>query len=361
MAKQKCETCRFFQEAGLAGSGWCHHPQRKTSSGVMVMVRRNELACRNAWSASLWEPVSGGTDGEEAQARHLMATGPLPPANADDIRAVVSQDTVIADAGEDVLLSEARLIAEPVRPSPVSHQAIPPPLTAGFDPRTALFRAREAHREKTRAKDAAARQSESIEPGRPAAVGGEEVLASAGDPEQRLWEDSERKEQSAGEKQAKPWAESISASGDFVPAIYDGPDESVLGRWLTELPPDVVVAEPPREELTLANLFEFADKPIPGWFHSDLPKTCRTCRDFRPSLEGDTGWCANRWAFNKAQGEPQQLVHEDEAVPCASPIGNWWAAVDDVWLVAADVSHHSRPTPLMDRYLPARIVEKKRS
>ena len=327
----------------------------------MVMVRRNELACRNAWSASLWEPVSGGTDGEEEQPRHLLATGPLPPANADDIRAVISQDTVLADAGEDVLLSEARLIAEPVRQSAASHQAIPPLLAQGFDPRTALFRAREAHREKTRAKEAAARQSESIEPGRPGADGDGEILASAGDPDQGPWEEAGSTEHHAGNNLAESWNPSSPASGEFVPALYEDPGESVLGRWLAEPPPDAVVDEPPREELTLANLFEFADRPVPGWFHSDLPKTCRTCRDFRPSLEGDTGWCANRWAFNKALGEPQQLVHEDEAVPCASPIGNWWAAVDDVWLVAADVSHHSRPTPLMDRYLPARIVEKKRS
>ena len=361
MAKQKCETCRFFQEAGLAGSGWCHHPQRKTSSGVMVMVRRNELACRNAWSASLWEPVSGAADGEEAQTRHLMTTGPLPPANVDDIRAVISQDTVIVDTGEDVLLSEARLIAEPVRPSAASHQALPPRLAPGFDPRTALFRAREAHREKTRAKDAAARQSESIEPGRPEGDGAEEHVSSGGVPGQGLWEQPGSIERYPNENLEEPWEESIPVSGDFVPAIYDELAELVLGRWLEEPLADVVADEPPREELALANLFEFADKPVPGWYHSDLPKTCRTCRDFRPSVEGDTGWCANRWAFNKALGEPQQLVHADEAVPCASPIGNWWAAVDDVWLVAADVSHHSRPTPLMDRYLPARIVEKKRS
>ncbi|MFN8663973.1 MAG: hypothetical protein U0075_26405 [Thermomicrobiales bacterium] len=361
MAKQKCETCRFFQEAGLAGSGWCHHPQRKTSSGVMVMVRRNELACRNAWSASLWEPVSGAADADEADPRHLMATGPLPPANADDIRAVVSQDTVIADAGEDVLLSEARLIAEPVRPSSPSHQAALPRPGAGFDPRTALFRAREAHREKTRARDAAARQSESIEPGRPGGDGGDAVAEFVSDPVQGAWEESQEREFQQIDLRAEVWEEATSQPADFSPAIYHGGEESILGRWLDESPPPALEEEPAHEELKLENLSEYADAPVPAWFRSDLPKTCRTCRDFRPSLEGDTGWCANRWAFNKALGEPQQLVHEDEVIPCASPIGNWWAPVDDVWLVAADVSHHSRPTPLMDRYLPARIVEKKRS
>lgn len=361
MAKQKCETCRFFQEAGLAGSGWCHHPQRKTSSGVMVMVRRNELACRNAWSASLWEPASGASDADQEQPRHAMAIGPLPPANADDIRAVVAQDTVIADTGEDVLLSEARLIAEPVRPSVPPHHSMSSHAGQGFDPRTALFRAREAHRERTRAKEAAARQSDSIEPGRISGTGSDDH-----DETQLGAVSASREEPGAAEMQidrvtAATDEDMTPAPGDISPVVYQGEDDSILARWLEDVSPVVIEDEPVYDELKLERISEFADKPVPAWFRTDLPRTCRTCRDFRPSLEGDTGWCANRWAFDKAFGEPQQLVHEDEVVPCASPIGNWWAPVDDVWLVAADVSHHSRPTPLMDRYLPARIVEKKRS
>jgi hypothetical protein len=242
-----------------------------------------------------------------------------------------------------------------------SHQAMLPRPSQGFDPRTALFRAREAHREKTRARDAAARQSESIEPGQPLENSDEGLANPPGGGVQATWEEADQTEFRGGQYPVETPEEMTPAPGDISPALYHGDDDSILGRWLEEPPPDVPADEPPQEELKLENLFEFADKPIPTWFRADLPKTCRTCRDFRPSLEGDTGWCANRWAFNKAAGEPQQLVHEDEVSPCASPIGNWWAPVDDVWLVAADVSHHSRPTPLMDRYLPARTVEKKRS
>src|SRR5689334_1831675 len=69
MARQRCETCRFFQAAGLAGSGWCHHPQRKTTSDLLIMVRKNELACRDSWSHSLWEAGSYEDDhpGEGAE------------------------------------------------------------------------------------------------------------------------------------------------------------------------------------------------------------------------------------------------------------------------------------------------------
>ncbi|MCA9864668.1 MAG: hypothetical protein KC432_16655 [Thermomicrobiales bacterium] len=361
MAKQKCETCRFFQEAGLAGSGWCHHPQRKTSSGVMVMVRRNELACRNAWSASLWEPASGAADAEQEPPRHAMALGPLPPANADDIRAVVLQDTVIADAGEDVLLSESSPLTGPVRPLLASHHAAPPHPGQGFDPRTALFRAHEAHRERMRAKDAAVRHSESIEPGRPSGDSDPGIGVSQQEAPPAFREEPGVDVSSTGGVSAERGAEMTLSSGDMSPAVYSQEDDAILGRWLEDAPSQLIETEPDHDELRLASLFEFADAPIPAWFRTDLPRTCRTCRDFRPSVEGDTGWCANRWAFNKAQGEPQQLVQEDEVVPCASPIGNWWAPVDDVWLVAADVSHHSRPTPLMDRYLPAKTAEKKRS
>jgi hypothetical protein len=285
----------------------------------------------------------------------------LPPANADDIRAVVSQDTVIADAGEDVLLSEARLIAEPVRPLLPSHQPVLSHPGPGFDPRAALFKAREAHRERTRAREAAARQSDSIEPGRFTGENGEgfDEAAAGGTPAFR--DEQVQAELTGGHFPDEPRVELIPEPGDFSPVVYQHEDDSILGRWLEDAPPPAPEEEDTREALQLENLLEFADAPLPAWFRGDLPKTCRTCRDFRPSLEGDTGWCANRWAFGKALGEPQRLVHQDDVVPCASPIGHWWAPVDDVWLVAADVSHHSRPTPLMDRYLPARTVEKKRS
>ncbi|MCA9877441.1 MAG: hypothetical protein KC442_06660, partial [Thermomicrobiales bacterium] len=307
----------------------------------------------------LWEPASGATADAESSPLRPPMTGPLPPANADDIRAVVSQDTVVADAGEDVLLSEARLIAEPVRPAGPSHQAPPARAAQGFDPRTALFRAREAHRERTRARDAAARQSESIEPGRHLADEGEtgsELPFDAGVAALEALTES-----TVIETPPEAWEADTPAASDNRPVVYAGEETSPLARWLDEAQAEPVEEEPAHDELTLDKLFTFASEPVPGWFRTDLPRTCRTCRDFRPAVDGGTGWCANRWAFNKALGEPQQLVYEEEATPCASPIGNWWAPVDDVWLVAADVSHHSRPTPLMDRYLPVKTDEKKRS
>ena len=62
--------------------------------------------------------------------------------------------------GEDVLLSEARIVSE----AHESWEPQPRPFPAGnFDPRTAIFRAREAYRERVRAKAAAERQSAGVE------------------------------------------------------------------------------------------------------------------------------------------------------------------------------------------------------
>jgi hypothetical protein len=82
----------------------------------------------------------------------------------------------------------------------------------------------------------------------------------------------------------------------------------------------------------------------------DVPRMCRTCRDFRPAENGDRGWCQNKWAFNH-----RRMVDADE-LPCETSVGGWWLPHDDVWMAAADVSAHSQPTPLLDQWLAARAA-----
>ena len=55
----------------------------------------------------------------------------------------------------------------------------------------------------------------------------------------------------------------------------------------------------------------------------ELPRVCRTCRDFRPAEAGDRGWCGNRWAFDH-----RRMVHAGDAAPCAASFGSWWLPVD---------------------------------
>lgn len=75
--RRVCQTCKFFEEAGFAGSGWCHHPNRKTSAEVMVLVRHNELACRNAWGSALWESTSEPVDESENALALPTKPGPM--------------------------------------------------------------------------------------------------------------------------------------------------------------------------------------------------------------------------------------------------------------------------------------------
>lgn len=54
-APRKCHNCRFWQDAEVASSGWCTHPERGDLH-ELVLVRSAELACRDVEDNDLWEP-----------------------------------------------------------------------------------------------------------------------------------------------------------------------------------------------------------------------------------------------------------------------------------------------------------------
>ncbi|HEU5433258.1 MAG TPA: hypothetical protein VFU81_16450, partial [Thermomicrobiales bacterium] len=156
MSRQRCGSCRFFQEAGLAGSGWCHHPLRKTTSDLLIMVRKNELACRDAWSHSLWEPGkyeaddAPATEGSDAGAS--FAARPMTPASDSDIAAILQASQPPSETSrEDVVLSEVRVL--PSAPSAKREPAADLDRAAQYrdlDARSAIAKAREAYRERVR-------------------------------------------------------------------------------------------------------------------------------------------------------------------------------------------------------------------
>jgi hypothetical protein len=84
-----------------------------------------------------------------------------------------------------------------------------------------------------------------------------------------------------------------------------------------------------------------------GVLAPELPRICRTCRDFRPAEGGDRGWCANEWAFSH-----RRVVGAADEVPCESTLGHWWLPVDEIWLNLIDVADHGQATPLLDAWLP---------
>ena len=154
MVKQRCGSCKFFEDANLAGSGWCHHPQRKTTSDLLIMVRRNELACRDEWAHSLWEP--GAFEAGQAPTTHGTDTGRrVPAATEGEIAALVKTATADPEP-QDVVLGEARLVSAPARWVPQRTSSHPGPAApaqapiADLDTKSAIKRARETYRERIR-------------------------------------------------------------------------------------------------------------------------------------------------------------------------------------------------------------------
>ena len=378
MAKQqKCGTCRFFQEAGLAGSGWCHHPDRKTSSDVMIMVRRSELACRDDWSRSLWQPASAGHDELEPQFSRSPLTGPMPPTSQQDLSTLLAQDIVSSGvSGEDVLLSEARIISEPDEAKNRWETPARPIQMPNFDPRTAIFRAREAYREKVKARATEARLLSSAEP----IVEAIREPTAAATKTLELAEEFELTQAKTPER--SPAFEATPSTVDPVAAtIAANRSARVENLQANRKPSQNGVASAVRKNLEDQSRLPTVEVSLPGeppstpkradeevriavpmvsdlpeWYRTDLPRVCRSCRDYRPSADGVRGWCANAWAFTH-----RRLVQSDDSAPCHSAIGDWWAPVDDVWLVAADVSSHGRPTPHLDRLTGQETARRRRS
>lgn len=85
--------------------------------------------------------------------------------------------------------------------------------------------------------------------------------------------------------------------------------------------------------------------PSPTTLWDDIPRCCRTCRDFRPAEAGGRGgWCTNKWAFRH-----RRMVDIDQ-LTCETTIGDWWLPTDDAWQDDFDVGRHALATPLMDRW-----------
>lgn len=83
----------------------------------------------------------------------------------------------------------------------------------------------------------------------------------------------------------------------------------------------------------------------------EVPRACRTCRDFRPAEGGSRGWCTNKFAFSH-----RRMVTRDE-IPCQTSLGCWWLPHDDVWLATADITTHSQPTPHFDAWHAEQVAK----
>lgn len=90
----------------MSGNGWCTHPDRQVSSDVRILVRKAELACRNAWGSDLWEDASLPAESPAARSgnsrdEHVHMPQPLAPVSYDDeVTSVVSADQHQASRAE---------------------------------------------------------------------------------------------------------------------------------------------------------------------------------------------------------------------------------------------------------------------
>lgn len=319
-------------------------------------------------------------------------SGPLPPTNPESLRSVLNQDLSLtaSSEGEDVLLSEARIVSETRETWEPSERPFP---TGNFDPRTAIFRARETFRDRARARAVADRQLDGAEAASDDRVSAGSLRSESeeSNADQRAAEAAIEQthvariddhlsteepeprfsvpvatglpavdvEASFGERFIeRGLPENGSRARAIAPNSGDFERQESLLRPRAEQPELPAAAEQPIDDGIVAKLRpdDGEDERLPDWFRTDLPRICRACRDYRPSADGQRGWCANAWAFTHSR-----LVHEDDLTPCQSTIGDWWVPVDDVWLVAADVSSHGRATPLLDRLTGKPDPQRRRS
>jgi hypothetical protein len=144
LKKRVCENCRFFQEAGVAKSGWCNNPQRLESSDVKLVVRRNELACRNGWAQDLFSARSVDPEAADIVLHDTVSLRPLPAASVEERTHLVNpqrEKPPDFDLPPSLPLVDV-VVGQAPSTKPTLEQA---PLLAN-DPRSAILKARERYR-----------------------------------------------------------------------------------------------------------------------------------------------------------------------------------------------------------------------
>jgi len=163
MKRRVCETCLYFESAGFSKNGWCHHPARRQNSDIRLMVRANELGCRNGWNADLWVPAD--TDGATQREHPIDSIAGRaraevePAAQKDLITSIVAARTdnkPVAEhrplavpparpsAGEDIFVKQTPSLSWKATTS-VSAQ---PATELVQDPKAAILRARDQFRQR---------------------------------------------------------------------------------------------------------------------------------------------------------------------------------------------------------------------
>lgn len=96
---KRCETCVFYKPSDMKGQGWCTHPKRQQTGGMLLLVRAGALDCRNSWGEDFWTPLDDSSAAAAAQTAAPQASEPnataTPAAPIEDL--VVRQDSIMHD------------------------------------------------------------------------------------------------------------------------------------------------------------------------------------------------------------------------------------------------------------------------
>ena len=387
--QRKCGTCKYFEEGGIASSGWCRHPDRQELEH-MVLVRKTELACRQGWDHDLWEPreragaragakQGDGSKRQRPPSRDAMAGSGVATQPDHELEADRVVDMGIgADQPERHVSATQRQHAD----SPLTVRQTEPPTTGTETDYRSLWSSRpttsnqgeDQLQEETISRRFGTRREEWDEPASPPAPPAkpsvfpipidvdvspkegadfrsrspkETHLNGHQAPEPTFRNVSHQQEEHEQSSDSVP---SVAPHEERPPAFRSGATEQFDAAPVHQPEPSQhnveKQPEPVASEESLAVEMEDLDdrQAINLPMLKNEKASCRNCRDFLPAKDG-FGWCDNPFAF-----EQRKKVSGDE-VACQSSFGSWWSPSDDWWMERADIAHHSAPTPLFDNLI----------
>jgi hypothetical protein len=139
--KRCCATCRFFYDANMSGSGWCTHPKRKLTSDAQILVRKQELACRNSWGFDYYAEGTFGEDDSMVGDAVASSSGPAPERAADQMR---QPDNPTQPESQSQPLAASRVHGEDISHNPdANREQEDRAEVMRQGPRDAIMRARE--------------------------------------------------------------------------------------------------------------------------------------------------------------------------------------------------------------------------
>ncbi|MFW6075939.1 MAG: hypothetical protein ACOC9Y_10110 [Chloroflexota bacterium] len=390
MTQRKCGTCKYFEEGGIAASGWCRHPERQELQH-MVLVRKTELACRDGWDHDLWEPKDGSGSGGNGSGPGLrgndVPAGSIGASPASEVPSPRGSDSPGVATGllegntrtavrlrerDETTRRERSGSALETEWSPFDTPSLPFDRARDSEPvdeiRNETFSTRGvriATRRRAPAPDAENPIADTTpEPEQGERNGARPAERDDLNPFNRPSPDSagrfgaprgefppNGREAARDVEQGSYQPEPVEQSGLTEPfEVMDDEDDRAEPAYIPES--DSIPPQDDGENLMEPDVPDLDnDEGNDDNVSLNLPMSlqqeqcCRTCRDFRPAEGGRHGWCNNPFAF-----EGRQRVDADD-LACRGTFGSWWSPADDWWIERADISHHSTPTPLIDELI----------